>query len=385
MATDTSVASALETVERLRPVIEHHRDEGEGDRRLSPAIVQAMDSEGLFRYWLPVQYGGNELDLPTYLRVVEELSRLDSATGWIQGIIGTSAILSAYLPDEACREMFREGMKSVGSVIPRGQAIPVEGGYRVSGRWPLMSGCHHADWIAGNSIVIENGAPRVNEQGIPDFTMMIFPAEDGQIIDTWHSTGMRGTGSADFAVDNVFVPAHRTFSVLTAQPRIQGPLYRLRIDVLFYMGLTVVGLGIARRAIDSFMEIARTKTPSLSQSPLASRATVHAEVARAEARYLAARAFFYEVAGELMAAAIAGDVPEALEARRRLACVTVAEACESVVDAMFRLAGTLVIYTGHQLERCLRDIHTINQHLAVSPVWWEKTGQFYFGQGLGMP
>jgi alkylation response protein AidB-like acyl-CoA dehydrogenase len=133
------------------------------------------------------------------------------------------------------------------------------------------------------------------------------------------------------------------------------------------------------------MEIARTKTPTLSQNALAGRATVHAAVARAEAKYESARDYMHEVAREIDAAIAAGELPEDLEARRRLACVTVSESSEEVVDSMYRLGGSSVIYSGHRLDRCLRDIHTVNQHLAVSPVWWEKTGQWYFGQGLGMP
>jgi alkylation response protein AidB-like acyl-CoA dehydrogenase len=227
----------------------------------------------------------------------------------------------------------------------------------------------------------------MTDHGAPDFTLMIFPANAGTIIDTWHSTGMRGTGSADFAVEDVFVPARRSFGVFTSRAHVSGSLYKLGLDQLFFTGLAVVGLGIARASIDAFMEIAQVKTPTLSQSVLATRPTIHAEVAKAEARYLSARAFMHEVARDIQAAieSDAAELPPEIEARRRLACVNVGESCEQVVDSMYRLGGSSVIYSGHRLEQCLRDIHTINQHLAVSPVWWEKTGQFYFGQGLGMP
>jgi alkylation response protein AidB-like acyl-CoA dehydrogenase len=155
---------------------------------------------------------------------------------------------------------------------------------------------------------------------------------------------------------------------------------------MFAMVISSVIPGIARAAIDSFVELATAKTPTLSQSTLGTRPTIHAELARVEALVQSARSFLYEVAEEMMASVKAGQpVPDELEARRRIACVNVGASCTQAVDKLFALAGTTPIYSGHRLERCLRDIHTASQHLFVSPVWWEKTGQYYFGLGLGMP
>jgi alkylation response protein AidB-like acyl-CoA dehydrogenase len=379
--------SVPEAVERIRPVIEAHRDEAESERRLSDAVVSAMKNEGLFKLWLPKEMGGAELDLLTYLKTVEEIARIDSAAGWIFANSATSAVQAAFLPEDGAREVYGGDALTAGSIIPRGRAVPVEGGYRVSGRWPLTSGCHHAAWLGGNCMVFEGEAPRMDPvAGMPDFKLMFFPISDCTILDTWYSTGMRGTGSADYVVEDVFVPEHRTFSIFTAQPRLPGALYKMRIEMQFLTALANVGLGIARSAIDTFVELANAKTPTLSQTTLASRPTIHADVARAEALYQSARAYMHEVAREMTAAVwTVGAVPEEVEARRRLACVQAAEAAEKVVDVMFRLGGMSTIYTGHRLDRCLRDIHTVNQHMAVSPVWWEKTGQYYFGLGLGMP
>jgi alkylation response protein AidB-like acyl-CoA dehydrogenase len=381
-ATEQDVMLAID---RVRPVIEHHRDEAERERRLSDAVVAAMQAEGLFKLWLPKEYGGDELDLLTYLKAVEEISRIDAAAGWMLANTGTSAVQAAFLPEEGAREVYGSGDLTSGSIIPRGHAVAVEGGYRVSGQWPLASGCHHAAWLGGNCLVFDGDAPRM-DGGMPDFKLMIFPAGDCGILDTWYSTGMRGTGSTDFAVKDVFVPEERTFSLFTVQPRLSGSLYKMRIEMHFLTALSCVGLGIARSAIDAFVELAKQKTPSLSQTGLATRPTVHAEVAHAEALYQSARSYMHEVAREITETLLNEPVvPEALEARRRLACVNAAQACETVVDSMYRLGGMSSIYAGHRLDRCLRDIHTVNQHLAVSPVWWEKTGQYYFGLGLGMP
>jgi indole-3-acetate monooxygenase len=375
-----------QAVERIQPVIEQHRDQAETGRTLPTSVIAAMRREGLFDLWLPKEYGGAEIDLLTYLQTIEELSRIDSAAGWVFTIIATSAAQAAFLPEAGAREVYGGRPLTAGSVVPRGRAIPMVGGYRVTGRWPLASGCEHASWLAGNCLIFDDDAPRVGPHGVPDFTLVYVPVADCTIIDTWYSTGMRGTGSHDYAVQDVFVPEHRTFPLFMAQPHVSGSLYKMRLEMLFLTAIATVGLGIARAAIDAFVDLATEKTPTLSQTGLAARPTIHAEVARAEALYQSARAYLHEVAREMMTAVSTSNaVPEPLEVRRRLACTHAAEACEEVVDRMYRLGGTTSIYTGHQLDRCLRDIHTVNQHLAVSPVWWEKTGQYYFRQGLGMP
>jgi alkylation response protein AidB-like acyl-CoA dehydrogenase len=373
-------------IDRVRPVIEHHRDEAERERRLSEAVIAAMQTEGLFDLCLPKEYGGAEIDFPAFMTAVEEVSRIDSAAGWTFANVACAGCQAALLPEAGASEVFGGRPVTAGSVVPRGHAVPEEGGYRVSGQWPLASGCHHASWLGGNCLVFDGDTPRFGPGGMPDFKLMFFPAAECAILDTWHSTGMRGTGSADIAVKDIFVPEERTFSIFTAQSRLPGALFKIHIDQLFFTALTSVTLGIARSAIDALVEIAKAKTPTLSQSVLSARPTVHAEVARAEALYQSARAYLHEVVREMMdTVSEGGEIPETLEARRRLACVNTGEACGKVVDMMYRLGGTTSIYTGQILDRCLRDMHTVNQHLAVSPVWWEKTGQYYFGLGLGMP
>jgi alkylation response protein AidB-like acyl-CoA dehydrogenase len=271
-------------------------------------------------------------------------------------------------------------------VAPNGRAVPTNGGYRLSGRWPLVSGCHYGDWQAANALVFDGDTPRMGPNGAPDFKIMFFPRGDCEVLDTWHSLGLRGTGSADIAVNDIFVPERRTFSLFTTPPQVAGPLYRVGVIPLFSMSLSSVLVGIARAAITDFIELAKRKTPTLSQTGLAARPTIHAAVARAEALVGSARAYLHEVANEMMASVEAGGgMPEELEAKRRLACANIGESCTQAVDMMFTVAGSTPIYSGHPLERCLRDIHTARQHLLVSPVWWEKTGQSFFGLGLGMP
>ena len=376
-----------EAVERVLAVCSKHRDDGEQQRRLPDAVFQAMREQELFNIWVPKEYGGREVSLPAFMRATERIAAADAAAGWTFCILAAGPILAAALPPGGAAGIFAAGPNAPvpGSVIPNGRAVPVEGGYRLSGRWPLVSGFHFGDWVATTALVFDGDAPRMLG-AMPDLHTMFVRREDCKGIDTWHSLGMRGTGSIDIVVEDAFVPEEHASSLFGTPSQVSGALYKAGPLVLFSMAVASVLPGIARSAIDAFVELAREKTPTLSQTGLASRPTIHAEVARAEARLQAARAFFYEVAAEIMTAVeTGGSLPDDLEARRRLACIHLAESCRGVVDGVFTLAGSTPIYSGHRLERCLRDIHTAGQHLVVSPVWWEKTGQYYFGLGLGMP
>ena len=388
VATHSEAVGIRDAIQRVVPVIEQHRDEAEQGRRVPDAVIAAMRAAGLFSLWAPKEYGGSEVDLPVFMPATESLARVDSAAGWVFGTGAAGALLTAFVSPETARQIYASGPDGflAGASAPNGHAVPVEGGYRVKGRWPLASGSHHGDWLGVISMVFDGEAPRMDAHGAPDFKSMFLPRADVQVLDTWHSLGMRGTGSTDLVVTDAFVPEERTFSLFTGAPQVQGALYGLGVLPMFGMTVTSVLPGIARAAIDAFVEMAKAKTPTFSQTGLATRPTIHAEVARAEALVQSSRAFLYEVANEMMESVKAGQaVSDDLEARRRLACANVGVSCRQAVDMVFALAGATPIYSGHRLERALRDIHTASQHLFVSPVWWEKTGQYYFGLGLGMP
>jgi alkylation response protein AidB-like acyl-CoA dehydrogenase len=347
-----------------------------------------MRDAGLLRLWTPMEYGGAEIDLPVFMEAIERMARIDSAAGWVFSTAAAGPLLTAFASPESAKEIYANGpdVALPGASAPVGHAVPVDGGYRLSGRWPLGSGTQHGDWLGIVTMVFDGDVPRIDAHGAPDFKSMFLPRQDCELLDTWHSLGMRGTGSTHFVVNQAFVPEERVFSLFTQEPRVSGALYRLGILPMFGMTVTSVVPGIARAAIDAFVELAKGKTPTFSQSGLASRPTIHAELARVEALVQSARAFLYEVAEEMMASVKAGEpVSVDLEARRRLACANVGASCTQAVDRLFAMAGSTPVYSGHPLERCLRDVHTAAQHLFMSPVWWEKTGQYYFGMGLGMP
>jgi alkylation response protein AidB-like acyl-CoA dehydrogenase len=298
------------------------------------------------------------------------------------------AMQAAFLSPEARAEMIADQHSALwaGSVASMGQAVREGDGYRLNGQWRLASGCHHAEWLGGTALVMGENGPIMNADGSPDVKLMFFRQGEAQILDTWNSLGMRGTGSTDFRLEGIHVPAYRTFSLFTAPPVSDGPLFKAGILVLFSLSLASVMPGIAQAGIDAFVELAGGKTPTMSQTTLGSRPTIHAEVARAQMLVDSARAYLHEVGNAIQASVEAGGgVTEELEIRRRLACVNSAASCRQAVDIVHELAGTTSINTGHPLEQALRDMHTAAQHFLVSPAWLEKTGQYYFGQGLGMP
>ena len=385
---DVGWKGAEEAVASLAPVVEKYRDAGEADRRLAPEIIDAMLDSGLLRAWLPSELGGLELDVKSVLRSVGALSRLDGSTGWVYANMVAGSTQVAFMEAEARREIVTDnrGLANAGSVASVGRAVPEAGGYRLSGQWRLASGCHHAKWLGAAALVFDGEAPRMGPDGNPDLKIMFFPSAESEILDTWYSMGLKGTGSTDFRLDNVFIPEHRQFSLFTAPPQIGGPLYQAGILVPFSLALASVAPGIARAAIDVFVEMARDKTPTMSQTALGARPTIHAEVARAVTLVESAQAYLGEVADELIESLQAGrGVTPEIETKRRLACVNAGMTAIEAVDKVFTLAGTTPIYSGHRLERCMRDVRTAAQHFLVSPAWLEKTGQSYFGQGLAMP
>lgn len=377
----------LAAVARITPVIQKHSGEAEERRRQSDAVIQAIREEGLLDLWAPREYGGQEAGITTFMEVVEAMARVDASTAWVYANIAAGNCVGGFLTGAGGKTIWQDGLGKAmpGSIAPTGRAVAVEGGYRLTGRWALSSGCMHGDWLGAAGFVFDGDEMRMGPEG-PEFRFFGVRGSDIEVIDTWHSLGLRGTGSNDYAVSDIFVPEELTFPVFTQLPQTSGALYRAGIMPLFSLALAPVLIGIARQAIDSFVELAKSKTPTLSQTGLAVRPTIHADVARVEAQLGAARAYVYESAAEVTASSVPGQMlPEHVEQKRLLACTYAAESCCEVVDKVFNLAGATAIRQGQVLERCLRDVHTASQHLLNSPTWWEKTGQSYFGMGIGMP
>jgi len=374
-----SQSSLLVAVDELTPRIRAAAQQIEQGRRLVPELAVELAQQGLFRMCVPRDLGGLEVDVATLVRVIEATAVADGSAGWCVMIGATSGMTAAYLPISAGRAMYATPTAIAGGVFaPMGKAIPVDGGYRVSGRWSFASGCQHCDWLMGGCLILENGKPRMLPGGVPESRMMLFRAEAATVHDTWDVAGLRGTGSHDISVHDLFVPADFSVSFTLDRPQYEGRLYRFPVFGLLALGIAGVALGIARRSIDELVRLATTKTPTGSRRKVADRAVVQMQVAQAEALLRAARAFVFEtIESTWQAASVSLDLT--MRALLRLAATHATNTAAQVVDLMYTAGGGSVIYAGHPLQRCLRDVHVATQHMMVAQPTYELTGRVLLG------
>jgi alkylation response protein AidB-like acyl-CoA dehydrogenase len=369
----------------LAPLIAGAREEVERDGRLPRRLVDALCEAGIFRLWLPRVLGGIEADPETFLAVIEEIARVDGATGWCATVGAVYSMFGAFLAEAPAREVFcsRSDAIVAGTVNPSGRAVAVQGGYRVSGRWSFGSGILHSTTVLGNCIVHDGESPRMGSSG-PEMRIVFVPSNACQIIETWRVGGLRGTGSHDYTISDLFVPEEMTVAGFTARPVDQGLLYRYPFIALFAMGIAAPALGIARGAIDALIELAGAKTPTGASSLLRDKPSVQVDVARAEALVQSARAFL------LSALAVArahvekgGSVPPRDHALLRLAIANATQSAVHAVDLMYNAGGASSLYESCPLERAFRDVHAAAQHFAVAPGMLEIAGRVLLGLGAG--
>lgn len=390
MVSTTQLSPWVEKAKALEPEVTKWRDVGERERRLPAELFDAIKRAGLLRLALPRAFGGEQMDLRTIVEVIEEASRQDGSTGWNLMISVLGGGFADYLSEDAAREMFATGDEvAVGSFAPNGQAIPVDGGFKVNGHWSFGSGCQNANWLSGGFLVMEDGKPRMNADGIPDVQVLFFRTSEAEILDTWHTAGMRGTGSHDYQVADVFVPRDRGFPFFAF---FRGPQARPSRGFAFPFlpnmvapAMTAVALGIARDAIDSFKHLALGKTPAAATTPLGQQHSIHLRLGEAEALLRSARAYTYETVDRVQTALDAP--PEALEevaAAVRLASAHAVQSAIQAVDLMFEAAGGSSVYASSRIERCFRDVHMVSHHFIVAPSNIEMVGQYLLGGGLAM-
>lgn len=369
----------------LAPVIESYRDESERERTLPCALVTALAQADLLRIYVPRSQGGLEVDPLTGVRVFEELAKADGAVAWNVMNWGAGGLFGARLTAPAAYDIFGNDPSVVisNSLAPKGRAAAVERGYRLSGRWPLASGCAHASWLVVGSVIFEGDQPRFRPDGVPDVRLMFVPRAEYDIIDTWHAAGLRGTGSHDVSVQETFVPEERSFAYPDGPAHEPGPLYRGSIPDALSQLIPGVALGLARAALDTFTELASRKVPTRTASLLRDRATVQAQVAQAEALVRSARALLFETTTASWETLCAGEsLSEEQNALLWLAGVHAATSCAHAVDLVYLLGGVTSVYTTSRLERCFRDVHVLTQHLGVSPLQWERAGRYFLGLGI---
>jgi alkylation response protein AidB-like acyl-CoA dehydrogenase len=363
-------------------------DEVERGRRVPPNIAMAMKEAGVFGMAMPRVWGGPELDPLTQFRVIEALAMADGSVGWCAMIGCDGGYVTAFLDQNVARTMYPDRMVATGAAgTTTGQAIRMPGGYRVSGRFPFVSGCHHCEWVYVGCIVVENGAPRVDDNGVPETRQCLLRLSQCEILDTWYTTGLRGTGSNDIVVRDEFVEEARTFSFQDANLiRRDGPLYAF--PFMFMAKGSAPALGIARHAIDVAIESAAGKPArrytvgERIEAPKALREDVYMQeaIGRAETLLAAARAYFFDVMGDLWATLLDGRQLS----DRQLALFTsafphIVGACLDAVQLVYKAAGGTAVYQKGPLDRCLRDVLTMNQHVVGTLRTYEMTGRRLLG------
>ena len=354
-------------------------DETEAARELPRPLFEAMADAGLFHLALPRALGGAEIDLPTYVQVIEEIGKADASTGWVLNQCAIFCTYAARMPRDVARTIWNTPRSVVSNTpAPSARAMVVPGGYRVTGRQGFSTGCRHASWVAAHGQVIENGEPRV-VNGQPETRYLFVPVAEAELLDTWKVRGMRGTGTHHFAVNDVFVPAERSVHSVSAPLLEEGPLYRVPRTLCFASGDGAIALAVARSCLDTFGELAGAKTPRATPMLLREQPTVQLIVGRAEAEIRSGRAFLMESVRELWAAATSGTVSLDHRATLRLAATHAIRLAVGIVEALYHAAGATAVYEDHLLQRYFQDIHVISQHLQGRLSHYELVGRYWLG------
>jgi alkylation response protein AidB-like acyl-CoA dehydrogenase len=367
--------STLDAARSIAPIVDEHLETIDQDRLLPKGVVRALIDAGAFRMLVPRALGGDELDPVTVCEVVEELSIRDGAVGWCAMIGACNGLFGGLLPQAGAAEIYADrDVVLAGQFRPSGTAVQVEGGYRVTGRWPFASGIMHSQWLMGGCQIVEPSGASTGAA-----KLMFMPRGDATVLDTWHVGGLRGTGSHDFEAKDVFVPSRRAVSFADS-PVEPGPLYGLPSIALFATMIASVPLGIARHAIELFKELAGFKKPTYSQSLLRDGAVAQSNLGEAEGFLRAGRAFLFESVRSAWQVALRGE--RLTWHDRGLLWLSATQATTQAlhaVDLVYRAGGAASVYASTHLERCLRDIRAASQHLTVMPTNYEVAGQLFFG------
>jgi len=370
----TDNPSPIEAAKELSPFIRSCAAQIEADRELPRPLFEALSEAGLFHLALPRAVGGAELELPTYIQVLQEIGQADTSTAWIVNQYAIFATYAARIPRDIARMIWIETPYGVvaNTFAPTGHAVAVPGGYRVSGLHRFSTGCRHASWFAARARLVENDHEEER--------YFFVPATEVELLDTWHVRGMRGTGTHDFAVTDVFVPSERTVLQRGAPLLETGPLYRFPLPLLFASGDAALALGAARSCLTAFCELAAAKKPHAMQATLRDQSLVQAAVGQTEAHIRAGKAFVTEAVHDTWAEAEStGALTLDGCATLRLATTHAIRLAVQAIDTIYNGAGTSAIYEGNQIQRHFQDIHVLSQHQQARLSNYELVGKHFLG------
>ena len=379
------------TAREIGPEIAKYVEEDETNRRLSPPVVKALRNAGFFKLFLPEALGGMEADPVTAARVIEEIARHNTAAGWSLMVANTSPTLTVKLPDDGINALYGDNPDTfiAGSVHPPMNATAAKGGYSITGRNPLFSNVHEAQWIFVLAFVMEQDKMKMHN-GHPEMIGAVMKASDCEIIDTWYTIGMKATDSNDVSAKDVFVPDYLSFPLdpeRPPNPRFTGPLYRfpasgINIACLF----PPVSLALAANAINEVKLLAEKKTPLGSMVSMKQKGSMQRKLGIAESLLQSSRAFLYEAIEECWEKVKAGnDVTREDKARLLLAATHTNQSCTKAVDLMYSAAGSTAIYTRSKMAHYFTDAQVLKQHGFVNESRYETAAQIYFGLPSDLP
>ena len=378
------MSSPVEAARSLAPQIEAAADRIERDRQLPAELVDALFQAGMFSMLQPAEYGGAELDLPTYVRVVEELARADGSVAWCVGQANGLWNYFAHLDPEVAREVLGRGRTIMahgpGEGNRPGRAVATTGGYRVSGRWMFASGICHTTWVMGAcELVSADGSPRLDADK-PALRAVMMPRSSVKINDIWHVSGLRGTGSHGFIAEDVFVPAGYAMHVVPEKRQVHSPLYQFSANGLFAPAFASVALGLAHSSVAAIIDFASGKVPRGYERPISQSPTVQASVALSKARLEAARQYLHQTLTSVWKEVVrTGEARIDQRVAVRLAATHAIHEAAAVVDTAYALAGSNAIFEDRPFERRFRDVHAVTQQLQGRRAHYEHVGAYLLG------
>ena len=381
----------VEVASELRSSISQNINEEENNGRLSSTVVNALKKAGFYKLFLPKSLGGNEADPLTTAKCVEEVARHNTAAGWSLMVANSPLNMGGRLPEKGIEEIFLNGADTfiAASVHPPMRATHVNGGYRINGRNPLLSNIHEAQWFLTTALVMEGQQLKMNN-GHPEVIGVFIKVSDCEIIDTWHTLGMRATDSNDVEAKDVFVPDHLFFPLVPEfRPNkyYTGTLYRYpTAGANIACLLAPVTLAVARNAIDELKTLAEKKTPLGSMVPIRERGVVQRKLGRAEALVQSSRAYLHEKITKCWEKVTAGDTISLEEkAGLLLAATHTNQSCVEAIELVYTAAGTSGIYLKNKLAHYLTDAQVLRQHGFMNESRYETAGQVFFGLPPDLP
>jgi alkylation response protein AidB-like acyl-CoA dehydrogenase len=368
-------------VKEVTGAVEENRKATEKGRAMPRAVFQALRDAGFTRMWVSSAFGGGQASVRAGSAAVQALAQLDASIAWQIGVQGAIGRLSDYLSEPVARELFEENDSTVvGGVNPAGRAVAVEGGYRVSGEWGFASGSAHAEWMVSAAFLYrdEEATRPIMVPGVgPAIRMVFVPRDRIEMLDTWYTVGLRGTGSNHYRMNDVFVPEQYAVdqaTMLQAPPERASRGYAIGYYDFGPFTSASTAIGIAQDALDTFRDLALRKTPTGGASTLATSHTVQDRLARAEMLVHSARTLLSEAADRVTEFGESGGTP--LSALVRLTTGTVAENTVTAVNSIYTLAGSSSLYETSRLERCFRDVNSAVKHITLAPSNIEMVGLY---------